>query len=142
MGKVVGGEVVTLDEYLRVENAYLSCLRRLAERTGVTSLVVRSLEIRADHPPFDLESGMELSLDLAIEVCREMLREGGVWCRLHRAPDFYVHIGYDYYMYVGTSAASPDEADRCAADGLFLEEDWPSPYLDIEGEDSEFTVES
>ncbi|GAA1283124.1 hypothetical protein [Saccharothrix xinjiangensis] len=141
VGKVFGGRVVSEEEYLRVEDAYLSCARHLAERAGVESLLVRSLEVRADEPAFDLHDGAELPLRTAIEVCREMLREGTVWCRLHRPGVFYLHVGYDYHLYVGTSVESLDAARRWAGDGVFVEAEWPSPYLDVESEEPDFVID-
>ncbi|UJW34458.1 hypothetical protein L3Q67_12180 [Saccharothrix sp. AJ9571] len=117
------GELVERDEYERVEGLYLRAVRIAAESSGVTRLRVRGLEAGEDAA---ISEGQWLSLDEAIEVCRAMLREEGVWCRLEDDDRFYAHVGNDYYLYVGSTV------DLTAEDlpGLFVEPDWPSPYAE------------
>ena len=55
---------------------------------------------------------------------RLALREA-IWCRLEGVDGFYVHFGYDYYMYVGSERA--DEAPRDLPSGIFAEQ-MGSPY--------------
>ena len=91
---------------------------------GVPSLAVSGLENHAGLPlPFADESLLDLS-DAAV-VIRRVLR-GEFWCRLEGEGGF-VHLGYDYYMYVGVSVACPDAAMLAQHLGLFTEPFW-SPY--------------
>jgi hypothetical protein len=54
-----------------------------------------------------------------------MLR-GDFWCRLESAGAF-VHVGYDYYVYVGVPVESPEAAALARQLGLFVEP-FRSPY--------------
>ncbi|MCA1707031.1 MAG: hypothetical protein LC808_28700 [Actinobacteria bacterium] len=131
IGKVFEGVILTSAEYENFENAYLTAVRLFADAAGVSQLRACDVELRDDIPKWRLEDGQYVSLPFAIEICREMLREGTIWCRLEEGEDFYVHIGHDYYMYVGVNAsADVRQAVRSVRQlGLFVEENWPSPYL-------------
>jgi hypothetical protein len=67
--------------------------------------------------------------DGAVEAVRQMLREEG-WCRLIDDDRFYIHVGWDYYLYVGTSRLCERSVRLAEARGLFVDPDFPSPYLD------------
>lgn len=136
IGKTFDGTALTLAEYERVENAYLAAVRAFADAAGIDRLQVRDVEVRDDTPRWELRDGQYVSLSLAIEICREMLREGTIWCALEEGEDFYVHVGYDYYMYIGVNAsADAREAVHSVRQlGLFVEENWLSPYLREEPE--------
>ena len=49
-----------------------------------------------------------------------------IWCRLV-APGAFVHVGYDFYLYVGVSVACPRAIAAATGRGLFVEE-FSSPY--------------
>lgn len=70
-----------------------------------------------------LVEGLALRGSAVDDVVRLALREV-VWCRLESPSGFFVHFGYDYYMYVGTPEAiePPTVSPR-----VFVEE-FPSPY--------------
>ena len=59
------------------------------------------------------------------EVVRRLLR-AEFWCRLEGTESF-VHVGYDYYMYVGVPAACPSAEASARQFGLFVEP-FRSPY--------------
>jgi len=62
-----------------------------------------------------------------LDVVRGLLREGGFWCRLE-ADGGFVHIGWDYYMYVGAIADVTGIVPAVEALGLYIESGWTSPY--------------
>ena len=69
-----------------------------------------------------------MSLDTARELVRAMLRDNGAWCRLEVDGRFTAHVGYDQYLYLGTSV-SPDRAVALAEEsGLFPERIDRSPW--------------
>ncbi|MBN6035332.1 hypothetical protein [Amycolatopsis sp. 195334CR] len=115
------GELVDRAEYERVEGLYLQAVRTAAELSGVTRVRVRGLE----GEDAAIREGQWLSLDEAVEVCRAMLREAGIWCRLEDDDRFYAHVGNDFYLYVGSTV---DAHRELAGPGLFVEPNWPSPY--------------
>jgi hypothetical protein len=106
-------------------------VRIAAEAAAVERLQVVGLEDHTDEPgPHGLADGQWVSLADALEICKEMLREGGIWCKLENDDKFYVHVGYDYYMYVGTGIDVHSHWAELEAQGLFVDPDWSSPYSD------------
>jgi hypothetical protein len=73
--------------------------------------------------------GAPLQLDHAVELVRLMLRGDGVWCRLEAGDDFFVHVGWDQYVYVGSSAGCPRAVAFAHKHGLFAEPISGSPYV-------------
>ena len=130
IGKIFNDNVLTHLEYQAVEDAYLAAIRILATAVGVDTLRVIDLETHDDMTKWRLAEGQYVPLPRAMEICREMLREKPIWCRLENAEHFYVHIGYDYYMYIGVRAKIDVQSAIHSIKelGLFVEENWPSPY--------------
>ena len=60
-------------------------------------------------------------------VVRHLLREA-LWCRLEDDAGRYIHVGYDYYMYLGVDRNCPESEALAKRRGLFVEE-FRSPYL-------------
>ena len=77
---------------------------------------------------FRVSEGADLAPVEAIEAFRQMLREEG-WCRLVDDDRFYVHVGYDHYVYVGTDTPCERSVAFAHEIGVFVDEDFPSPYL-------------
>jgi hypothetical protein len=50
-----------------------------------------------------------------------------VWARLEAPRRAFVHFGYDYYMYIGTSRDTSKAAETVEAAGLYVER-VRSPY--------------
>lgn len=131
IGKLFGGTTLTAEEYENVESKYLTAVALFAEVASIDRLRVCGLEIHDDSSGRGLADGQYVSLPQAIEIYRQMLREEQIWCRLEEEDKFYVHIGYDYYMYLGVSVEiDVREAVRSVRQlGLFVAENWLSPYL-------------
>jgi hypothetical protein len=125
VGKVFNGSILTIQEYEQVERAYLDTFVSFAEESHVELLQVRSVDDGGDG----LTEGSIVRLRDAVEIVRRMLREE-VICKLE-APtdDFALHVGFDLYMYVGSTQPCPHATERSRELGLFVEEDWPSPQL-------------
>ena len=124
IGRSFGGVELTRGEYERVEAAYVAAAVAFQRETAVPQFTVRALE-NARGRPLPFGEGDALSLAQIPDVLRSVLREE-FWCRLEAAGAF-VHVGWDYYMYVGVPRTCP-AARRQAADlGLYVE-DFASPY--------------
>jgi hypothetical protein len=124
IGRPFAGVVLTEAEYARVEDAYATAAVALLREAGVQSLTVAGLEnCAADSLPF--AEGAQLGLSEVDEVVRRVLREE-FWCRLEGAGAF-VHLGYDFYMYVGIPRPCPKAEDLARGLGLFVEP-FRSPY--------------
>ncbi|TQM80944.1 hypothetical protein FHX81_3302 [Saccharothrix saharensis] len=145
-GHYNGPEDITSD-HGAVEAAYLSAADAFARATGVHRLTVRDPHVTglvhfgAEAPieghglaglfPPDLtgyHDGAEVSLDTGLELVRVMLRDNGAWCRLEVEGRFFVHVGYDQYMYVGSAEPCDEAVGRTESLGLFPERLDSSPY--------------
>ncbi len=123
IGQTFGGQVLSCGEYRRLEDAYVSAALAFLREAEVKALTVEGMEAHGSPPP--VAAGDSVGLSEISEIIRRVLREE-FWCRLEGAAAF-VHIGYDYYMYVGVSGACP-EAERLSQRlGLYVEA-FRSPY--------------
>lgn len=138
VGKSFLGHTVQLSDYLSTENAYVETVHRFLEQCQVHHLRLRDLE--------QYDENCDLLPDALIEESKQWMRTitadqtlGGValerairltlreliWCRLEGEAGFYVHFGYDYYMYIGSDriASTPPELPP----GIYVER-FESPY--------------
>ena len=100
IGKVYDGKVFTYNEYINVENTYLSLIKQVCSRLKVIEMRISSLEDYSNNCLYQ-EGFILKGLDAIIDVARDCLREK-YWCKL-RAPELEFHFGYDYYLYVRSS---------------------------------------
>ncbi|MEV5975120.1 RNA-binding protein [Streptomyces sp. NPDC051921] len=145
-GHYTGAEDTTSD-HGEVEAAYLLAVQAFAADTGVDRLSVRepggtSLAHFGLEPPLDgcgldtlfpsglagFHDGAEVPLGVGLELVRLMLRDSGAWCRLEREAAFAVHVGWDQYVYVGSSRPCHAALARTRDLGLFPERLDVSPY--------------
>jgi hypothetical protein len=120
IGSAFEGSVLTMDEYLAVEQAHLDALRMMAVESGASTFTV------------GLNRGQTLSLDELLVQVRSALREepqSGYWWN-SQSLDFYVFVGYDYHLYVGSHLACGRGVDLALRSGLHPRlDEGPSPYL-------------
>jgi hypothetical protein len=140
----------TVSDHGEVEAAYLQAVEAFAAEVGVERLSVRepgvvSLAHFGVEPllegfglagifPADLtgfHDGAEVPLDIGLELVRLMLRDNGAWCRLEVEGTLAVHVGWDQYLYIGSSGPCEEALTRTRALGLFPERLDASPY-DVE----------
>ncbi|MEU7116668.1 RNA-binding protein [Streptomyces sp. NPDC046182] len=137
----------TVSDHGPVEAAYLAAIAAFADASGIDRLEIRDPEV-AGFVHFGLEppveghglhglfppdltgyhDGAEVSLPVALELVRAMLRDSGAWCRLEAGDVFTVHVGWDQYVYVGSDRPCADAAARTRELGLFPEATTASPY--------------
>ncbi|MFD0514706.1 hypothetical protein [Streptomyces aureus] len=72
--------------------------------------------------------GAKVSVPVALELVRAMLRDQGAWCRLEQQDTFTVHVGWDQYVYVGSDQPCEAAVVRTRELGLFAEPITASPY--------------
>ncbi|MFD3695215.1 RNA-binding protein [Streptomyces sp. NPDC058646] len=129
-----------------VEAAYLAAIAAFAEASGIDRLEIREpsvtgfVHLGVEPPvghglsglfPPDLtgfHDGAEVSLPVALELVRAMLREQGAGCRLGAGDVFTVHVGWDQYVYVGSDRPCTEAVARTRKLGLFPEPLAASPY--------------
>ncbi|MEU4728793.1 RNA-binding protein [Streptomyces sp. NPDC023588] len=137
----------TVSDHGPVEAAYLAAIAAFAEASDIDRLEIREPAVTGfvhfgvepaveGHglgglfPP-DLtgyHDGAEVSLPLALELVRAMLRDQGAWCRLEAGDEFTVHVGWDQYVYVGSNRPCEQAVARTRELGLFPEPLSASPY--------------
>ncbi|MFF2776113.1 S1 RNA-binding domain-containing protein [Streptomyces sp. NPDC058052] len=130
-----------------VEAAYLRAVAAFAEDTGIEQLAIREPQLGGFvhfglEPPVDgyglaglfpagpagFHDGALVSIPVATELVRAMLRDNGAWCRLEAEGAFTVHVGWDQYLYIGSNLPCEAALARSRALGLFPERLDASPY--------------
>lgn len=127
VGKEFDGCIFTMDEYERVERHYADFVCELTDKCGVFPLSIDAYsEI---HHNDTWREGQLIRREELYAILQGNLREE-CWCRLN-GPGFFIHFGYDYYIYVGCEL--PLEAIQTLAEkyGLFCQP-FRSPYHDEE----------
>jgi hypothetical protein len=127
IGGTFDGVKLTDTEYKRVEDAYVESALAYLRESGVSFLVVRGLENHLEAE-VTFGNGTRLSLEQIADTLPRMLREE-FWCKLEGS-DSFIHVGYDYYMYLGVPSACPTAEGVAANLGLFVES-FRSPYGDL-----------
>lgn len=119
------GTIVSMADYLIVEQRYCDAALALLSPFDL-HLVVKDLAGPWGKSDIVITSGQSVGMSELSGVLRELLR-GRYWCRLEAAEAF-IHVGWDFYMYIGV----PIDLDRARplveAVGLFCEE-FESPYI-------------
>lgn len=116
IGKQFEDGILTEAAYEEVESNYIQCCMDLIHAAAIGSLRIVQPEIYDNTAslPGAVSNDREMS-----EVIREILREK-CWAKLE-AHRFFIHFGYDYYMYVGTSVPKCDVAEIARKYHLFCE---------------------
>jgi hypothetical protein len=142
-----------------VEAAYLDTVTAFAEDSGVDALQIREPSVPivtgvgsdtqesfgglAELFGVDLNGyhdGAPIRLDHAVQLVRAMLRSDGLWCRLEAGEDFFVHVGWDQYIYVGSNADCRRAVAFAREHGLFPEPIAGSPYAFEAGDDNQTDI--
>ncbi|MGW4230600.1 S1 RNA-binding domain-containing protein [Streptomyces sp. NPDC004980] len=137
----------TVSDHGPVEDACLRAVEAFAVDAGIDRLTVREPQVPslahfgAECPEdgFGLagvfpdglsgfHDGAVVPLGGGLELVRLMLRGSGPWCRLEAEGAFAVHVGWDQYLYVGSSLPCERSTVRTRALGLFAERLDASPY--------------
>ncbi|WP_415648716.1 S1 RNA-binding domain-containing protein [Stackebrandtia soli] len=147
LGRYVGA-VEAVSDHGPVESAYLQAIAAFAEAVDVDHLVVREPQIALGFANFGAEPNVEghgltglfppdltgfhdgarVSLAAGLELVRAMLRDNGAWCRLEVDDTFTIHVGWDQYVYIGSTGPCGEALARTRALGLFPERRDGSPY--------------
>lgn len=144
-GRYTGAED-TVSDHGPVEAAYLEAIAAFAHESGIDRLEIREPEVTGlvnfglEAPvdghglaglfPPDLAGyydGAEVSVPIALELVRAMLRDNGAWCRLECGDTFTVHVGWDQYVYVGSDQPCEGAIAQTREVGLFAEPITVSP---------------
>lgn len=122
IGKTFDDGTLTSEEYTRVEQTYIDCCIDLLRSAGVSVLSVCCLECYDENIRFPSHLHNENDIRQIISCC---LQEK-CWARLESI-NFFIHFGYDYYMYVGTNLPHSYVESTVEKFALYCE-CIPSPY--------------
>ena len=136
IGGSFAGRVLTVAEYLAIEDKYVRAALHFAAEAGVDALAIVGLEehgAQAADPTggaclvdgLVLRDGDRVGGEALAQTCRLNLR-ALLWCKLEDARMF-IHFGYDFYMYIGSIVPCPASIADARELGLFVEP-MASPY--------------
>ncbi|MEX6634423.1 DUF7683 domain-containing protein [Hyphococcus lacteus] len=143
VGETFDGKVLTIEECLRVESAYINAAIKLFEESGLPHLRLTRVDghewqkekLRSEggplyDPAFDeiefAEDVIVLHKDMPTVL--QMIFRGFAEASLEWRDKFYIHIGWDFHMYVGIGKATTDNDDAARSRDLYVESNYPSPY--------------
>lgn len=130
------GKMLTREEYLKTENAYIQAVLLYMEDLNINTLRISCLEKDGKCPKKVLVDDIEIvkNMDIAREKLTPILQSilrNKFWGKFE-TEEMYVHFGYDYYMYVGSiKRPSGSTIEKIEQMGLFVEE-YESPYLHLD----------
>ncbi|MFC5735577.1 hypothetical protein [Cytobacillus gottheilii] len=130
------GRNVHKDEYLSTEENYINAIFAFMEEMNIAMMYLNALELKSDGVKeqnasvflYNLWVGKAVSKREIKKLAKLTLRET-IWCKLSSKKDFFVHFGYDYYMYIGAIYDCPNARLKIEDSGLFVEK-YTSPYMD------------
>ncbi|SDW21926.1 hypothetical protein [Paenibacillus sp. CF384] len=139
IGKIINGNLFTLEEYLFIEHAYVeTIIEFLNEKRQYSLRLIQTSNRSISHEDktsilYDNEFGMiNIKEDLIVNIneirliCKMILRNFAD-CQLYSKDNFFVHFGWDYYMYIGSNQKSLTAIEFAKKSGLYVEE-LSSPY--------------
>lgn len=121
VGKCFSGYVLTAEEYYRVENNYIMMCIDVWERQGCPTVHVENVENDCFMDvPKTLNDKAELS-----RIIKGIL-ENQFWAKLV-GNNFFIHFGWDFYMYIGTKLEQSVMSNLALSHHLFCDV-MDSPY--------------
>ena len=127
VGKRFGQHIFTMADYVQAEQRHVDFLCALVEKCGAFPLRVNGYDVNYRNDAW--KDGQEIQHGTLPDIIRANLREE-CWCRLV-GKGFFIHFGYDYYMYVGCELTFEVLSTLAEKHGLFCEA-FRSPYHDEE----------
>ena len=116
IGKRFATGVLTADQYKKVEQAYIDCCITLMRYAEIKKLSVC-------NPEYYSKCRLPRSLSSERDICQAIMDclQEKCWARLE-AKKFYIYIGYDYYIHVGTELSDLLVKEVAQKFGLFCED--------------------
>ena len=116
VGKSFEGHVLTLQEYLQVEKAYVDFYCRMLERWSISHMEIQELEYDQN---LCWKNGQRIDRDQISSFIVKCLREQ-CWGKLI-SPILQIHFGYDYYTYLVASFDLTNVAKTASKFNLYAE---------------------
>ncbi|MFI9366857.1 S1 RNA-binding domain-containing protein [Kitasatospora sp. NPDC053057] len=112
-------------EHLTIDNPMLDGFFRYSWQPGAAGFGLTGL-FPPDHKGY--HDGARVPRAVGLGLVRAMLRRDGIWCRLQDGDRFFVHVGEDQQLYVGSTARCDGAIALCRELGLLAEQIGSSPY--------------
>lgn len=116
IGDKFDGKMFTKQEYLRVEQNYISCILTILENSGATQLFIDGYE---DYTTNAWKNGQYLTTAELPQLIQDCLRNK-CWCKL-KGNQAYVHFSDDFYFYIGCNLSNQNVEALCQRYNLFCE---------------------
>ena len=138
IGETFNSTKLTYKEYTQVENLYINAIQSFMNCHNVTTLQVIELEkpktidpdIHDTNTMIDLFNSLKnnswITQDNIENICKLVLRDK-LWCKFINNEKMFVHFGWDFYMYIGSSSPCPNTISTIEKSDLFVEP-FESPY--------------
>lgn len=140
IGKEYNGKQFKYEEYIKTENTYIEAINMFIKLNKIKELTIDELEKynydKLIYDEYDIQikelikkvkNKMKIKTSDIELFIRAILREQ-IWAKLASSDEFYIHFGYDYYMYIGSKAEPQKEIEQIEKMGLVIEKQL-SPYL-------------
>ena len=142
VGKTFEGKMLTEKKYLETEKAYITSVFKMLEISNLNHVRIvgmwpdnlneRIIEVKNR---WYFESAFESIVIFEdkliqlneLELVLKLIFRGILSCRLEVCNQFYVHFGYDYYMYIGGKEITETACKEISNSQLFIEP-FGSPY--------------
>lgn len=124
IGEQFQGKILTEEEYISVENNYISCVEDIVEQVGVAGFFVKSYENYEDDMKW--KENQYIEKNLLHEIVKACLRNT-CWCKLENQ-NMFIHFGYDFYLYVAFPMEEAIMDKICIKNSLYCMKQ-KSPYM-------------
>ena len=143
IGKIYNGIEFTLQDYYKTEETYINTIQLVIDMLQIPSLKVvdleknsmgkkgiknyKSLYNKEIYKVFrNIKNNETCQGEIIFNICRLVLREH-LWLKFEYKKDFFIHFGYDYYLYIVSHAIEDTIISKINKLGLFIEQ-YLSPY--------------
>ncbi|OEV37774.1 hypothetical protein HS99_0024585 [Kitasatospora aureofaciens] len=112
-------------ERLTIDNPMLDGFFHYSGHRGTADFGLTGL-FPPDHNGY--HDGARIPRSTGLGLVRATLRRDGIWCRLQDGERFFVHVGEDHQLYVGSRTRCDGAIARCRELGLLAEQIATSPF--------------
>lgn len=119
---------------MRTESDYINAITTFMVEMGLNKIYLNDLEMWSDEVIGQNASSFLRKMWVGKAVTAQEVRElarltlrNVIWCKLSYKKEFFVHFGYDYYMYIGAIKDCSNAQEKVQDTGLYVE-NFNSPY--------------
>lgn len=127
IGKTFQGKILTLEEYLKIEKAYIQAVLLFMKCLNLTLLRISCLEKDGRRPKkittdnnIEIINNQDVNAETIKHIIQLILRDK-IWCKF-KAKDLQVRFGHDFYMLIRSLKSCDFTIKKIEQIGLFVEE--------------------